>query len=103
MTVKNLDSESFDDFISKGNALVDFYADWCGPCKIMKPHFEKVAKETKNVKFGKVDVDANQDLAQRFQVMSIPTTIFFKDGEQVERHSGALREDDLKEAIDEAF
>ncbi|NCO11203.1 thioredoxin [Candidatus Pacearchaeota archaeon CG_4_9_14_0_2_um_filter_39_13] len=103
MAVTDLDSGSFDDFIKKGNSIVDFYADWCGPCQIMKPHFEKASKEMKDVKFGKVDVDANQDLAGRFQVMSIPTTIFFKDGEQVDRHSGALRESDIKEAVEKAF
>ncbi|OIO81330.1 thioredoxin [Candidatus Pacearchaeota archaeon CG1_02_32_132] len=103
MAIKILNSKSFNEFIKKGNAIVDFYADWCGPCKIMAPHFEKASEQIKGVKFGKVDVDGNQDLAQRFQVMSIPTTIFFKDGEQVDRHSGALSEDDIKKTIGKAF
>lgn len=103
MAIKNLDSKSFDSFIKKGNSIVDFYADWCGPCKIMKPHFEKASEKMKGVKFGKVDVDAEGELAQRFQVMSIPTTIFFEDGEQVDRYTGALDFDEIKRMIEKAF
>ncbi len=99
MVIKKLDSKSFDSFIKKGNAVVDFYADWCNPCKIMKPHFEKAAEKIKNVHFGKVDVEENQNLAKKFGVMSIPTTIFFKNGEQVDRHTGALDFDELNERL----
>jgi thioredoxin 1 len=101
--IEVLNLENFDDFIEKGNVVVDFYADWCGPCKIMAPEFEKASKENKNVKFGKIDVDGNQDIAGRFSVMSIPTTIFFKDKEQVDRHTGALRAEDIQEKIDKEF
>jgi len=103
VTIKILTEDNFDDFISSGNAIIDFYADWCGPCKIMAPHFEKASKEMKEVKFGKVDVDAESNLAGRFQVMSIPTTIFFKDKEQVERHTGALSLDMIKGTAEEFF
>lgn len=103
MTIQTLNEEDFDDFISDGNIIVDFYADWCGPCKIMAPHFESASKKIKDVKFAKVDVDANSDLAGRFQVMSIPTTIFFKDGEQVSRHSGAMSERDIIETAENDF
>jgi thioredoxin 1 len=101
--VKVLESDSFDEFIGSGNAVVDFYADWCGPCKIMAPEFEKAAEKLKSVKFGKVNVDGNQDLAGRFGVMSIPTTIFFKEKEQVDRHTGALRFEDIKEKVEKDF
>ena len=101
--VKKLDEKNFDSFIAKGNCVVDFYADWCGPCKVMGPEFEKAAKKIKGVKFGKVNVDGNQELAGRFQVMSIPTTIFFKDKEQVDRHSGPMNTEQIKKKTDSNF
>jgi thioredoxin len=90
MSVHILNSDSFDSFISKGNVIVDFYADWCGPCKMMEPQFKKAAESLTEIKFGKLNVDGSEDIASRFDVMSIPTTIFFKDGEIVERHTGAM-------------
>ena len=102
--VKNIKSEKeFNSLIKDGNVLVDFYADWCGPCKILSPLIEKVSKDYDTATFAKVDVDSNQELSQRFQIMSIPTVIFFKNGKQVERFSGAIPEDDLREKIDEVF
>ncbi len=99
----DLDSLSFNAFVKKGIVAVDFWAAWCGPCKISGPIFEDLASEFKGkVGFGKVDVDKNYELAQRFHVMSIPTLIFFKNGEQIERVVGALPKDVLKKKI-EAF
>ena len=99
----DLDKKNFNKFISDGIVVVDFWAAWCGPCKIMAPIFEEIANEMKGkVKFGKVDVDSESELAQRFQVMSIPTTIFFKDGEQVDRAVGAMPKEDLVEKIKDA-
>lgn len=103
MSVKELDSDSFDDFIAKGNVVVDFHAEWCGPCKMMAPHFKKAAETIKDVKFGKIDVDGNQEIASRFDVMSIPTTIFFKDGEVVDQHTGAMGFEEIKKKINAAF
>ena len=99
--IKQLDEKNFDDFIGKGDVIVDFYADWCGPCKILGPELEKASKEIKGVKFGKVDVDRNQDLAGRFGVMSIPTLIFFKNGKQVDKSTGVLDKDEILEKIKE--
>ena len=101
--IKVLDTKNFDEFISKGNCIVDFWAEWCGPCKIMAPEFEKASIENKNVKFGKVNVDGNQELAMRFGIMSIPTTIWFKNKEQVDRASGALRAEDIKKKSEKNF
>lgn len=101
MAVKNLTSKNFDEFISKGASIVDFSAGWCSPCKYLKPIFEEASSEVWDVKFGSVDVDKESELAQRFQVMSVPTLIFFKGKEQVDRFVGILsREDLVKKAGD---
>jgi len=69
--------------------MVDFFAEWCGPCKLAGPVVDKLAEEYKDkLVIGKLDVDANQATAGKFGVMSIPTVIFFKDGKEVERMSG---------------
>lgn len=81
--------------------LIDFYADWCGPCKVMKPIFEKVAPDYEGkVKFEKVDVEANNEKAARFGIMSIPTFVFVKEGEEVDRKMGAMPEQALRDWID---
>ena len=98
-----LDMASFDKAIVKGNWIIDFWADWCGPCKIMEPEFEKAAKQMKDVKFGKVNVDGNQGLAGRYGILSIPTTLFLQDGEQVDRHTGPLTAVDIKKIANKSF
>ena len=98
-----LNEKNFDKFIKEGNCIVDYYAFWCGPCKIMEPEFKKAAKEIKNVKFGKVNVDNNYEVAGRFMVVSIPTTIFFKKGEQVHRFSGAVSFEEIKKKVNDNF
>ena len=72
-SVKNLTKKDFDGFIKKGISVIDFSADWCIPCKILKPIFQEVAKEVEGVNFGSVDVDKENDLAQRFYIMSVTT------------------------------
>ena len=100
--VTELNSENFDKFIREDKVVVDFGAEWCGPCKMLGPIFEETAKEMKDkAKFGKINVDDNSDLAQRFQVMSIPALIFFRDGQQVERIVGVLSKEELVKKIEE--
>jgi thioredoxin 1 len=102
--VKELNSENFDKFIDGDNTIIDFYAEWCGPCQMLKPVLEEVAKEANGiVKIGKVNVDDNTELAQRFEVRSIPALIFFKDRKQVHRMHGAVDKEKLLEEIDEQF
>lgn|SRR3989338_7114396 len=99
-----LDSKNFDKMIAKGNWVVDFWASWCGPCKIMAPHFEAAAKELKGkVNFGKVDAEHESGLAQRFQVMSIPTMILFKDKEQIAGTIGAIDKNAILAKIKDIF
>ena len=71
--------------------LVDFFAEWCGPCKAMAPALEEVAKEMEGqVKIAKIDVDASPEVATKYQIQAMPTLIVIKDGEVVARHTGAL-------------
>ena len=97
--VEILDSKKFDNFISKEPVIIDFYADWCGPCKIMAPVFEKLASNTKEVKFAKLNVDGNQEIAMRYGVMSIPTLILFKGGQPIDMRVGALSENEIVKMI----
>ena len=100
----DLTEKNFDKEIKKGKWVVDFWASWCGPCKIMAPHFDAAAKELKGkVSFGKVNVDENSSLANKFEVMSIPTTVFFKDGEVVHASVGAMNKSQILENIDNSF
>ncbi len=92
MAVINLNKNNFETEVikSKGVVLVDFYAQWCGPCKMTGPILEQLAEEVENVKFTKVDVDQNQELSSRYQVFSIPTFFIFKDGQVINQFVGAL-------------
>ena len=81
--------------------LVDFWAAWCGPCKMIAPVVEELAKEfDRKIKFGKVDVDENPNIAGQFGIMSIPTLMFFKKGKVMEQVVGALSKADLKKKIE---
>ena len=74
----------------KGTVFVDFYADWCGPCKVTSPLIDELSEEYKNIKFLKVDVDKNPDLAQQYSIFSIPTFMMFKGGQVASQFVGAM-------------
>jgi thioredoxin 1 len=102
--ITELTSEDFDEKISKGNWVIDFWAEWCGPCKMMAPEFEKAAHEMKGkIKFGKINIEEQSELAQRFEVMSIPSLIMIKNGAEVDRTIGALQKKNIIEALNNAF
>lgn len=89
MSVKKLDQNNFNSVIANGTALVDFYADWCGPCRMVSPIVDEIANERPDVAVGKVNVDDENALAMRYGVMSIPTLIVFKNGKETARLVGA--------------
>lgn len=81
--------------------LIDFYADWCGPCKVMGPILEELEKEYEGkITFEKVDVEAEQDMAAKFGIMSIPTFVILKDEKETERKTGAMPKEMVKEWLD---
>ncbi|MFQ3573724.1 MAG: thioredoxin [Thermodesulfovibrionales bacterium] len=86
---------------SKGLTVVDFWAAWCGPCKIIAPTIEELAKEyAGKVKIGKLNTDENNDVASKYKIMGIPTIIFFKDGKEIDKIVGAVPKSQLKNKID---
>lgn len=100
MKVEILDKESFNSFITqKGLVVVDFYASWCGPCKMMAPELEDFAMEDGEVKVGKIDVDNANELARDFNIMSVPTLIYFKDGQLIDKSIGYLTKDEMSEIV----
>lgn len=101
--IDNLDDNTFDETIgsSESPVLVDFWAEWCGPCKMIAPILEEIAGEQENLQIAKVNVDDSPDIARRFEVMSIPTLIVFKDGEPAKRLVGAKPKGALLEEIGE--
>jgi thioredoxin 1 len=96
-----LKEDNFKDEIAKGVVLVDFFATWCGPCKMLAPVIEELAEEYEGkAKIGKLDVDQAPHVAGEFGVQSIPTLIVFKDGKEVDRMVGFQGKEALKEHID---
>lgn len=86
---------------SNGLIMVDFWAVWCGPCRIIAPTIEELAKEyAGKVKVGKLNTDENSDVASRYKIMGIPTIMFFKDGQKVDQVVGAVPKQQLKAKID---
>ncbi len=89
--VKDLDNTNFDQEIStESPTLVDFWAEWCGPCKSMHPVFESLSKKYPDIKFARVNVDSNQNISMKYAVQSIPTFIMFKSGQIVDKMMGAV-------------
>lgn len=93
-----ISEKNFEEKTKKGLVIVDFFANWCGPCRMMSPILEEVQEELK-VEIFKVDVDESEDLARQFGVMSIPTIFIFVDGEIKEKHIGLWMKDALVETI----
>ena len=105
MAVITLNDDNFDQEVTSfdGVVLVDFFATWCGPCKIMAPMIEELAKEYQGqkVNIAKLDIDQSRAIVQKFNIMSVPTFKFFKKGQEVGEHIGTSGKEDFKERIDE--
>lgn len=82
----------------ENDAVVDFYATWCGPCKMFGPIFEETANNS-NINFVKLDVDKSSDIAREYGVMTIPTIILFKNGKEIKRHTGFMSKEELEKFI----
>ena len=96
MSILHLDDKSFQQTIDQGLTLVDFWAEWCGPCRMLAPVLEKVAAQPDlGAKIGKVNVDENGELAQRFNIRGIPTMILFKNGQPVDQLVGLTNEQNI--------
>ena len=92
MTLTHLTSETFDQAVNAGDDLVvvDFFATWCGPCKMVSPLVDEIALENADIKVGKINVDEQPELAAKFGVMSIPTLVVMENGKEVNRSIGAM-------------
>ena len=87
--MEDITVSNFKEKVSQGISVVDFWAEWCGPCKMLTPILEELNNEMENISFYKVDADANSELAVELQITSIPTIFVYKDGEMIGRHQGA--------------
>jgi thioredoxin 1 len=98
--IQELNDSTFEEGVKNGVTLVDFFADWCGPCRMLTPILEKLAKEVQGkAKIVKIDVDSAQKVAATFQVTSIPTLILFKNGKESGRIVGLKDAETLKKFI----
>lgn len=91
--------ENFNELISNGEVLVDFFANWCGPCKMLGAILEELSTERSSVKIVKINVDENPNLARQFGVMSIPTMYLFKNGKEIAKKNGFMPKEELIEWI----
>ena len=93
-------AKEFDEFVESGkNVLVDFYADWCGPCKMQAPIVEAIAEENSDVVVAKLNVDDVEDVAERFNIVSIPTLLIFKGGKLVKNFVGVTMKANILAAL----
>lgn len=99
--VRLIKSEEFNETIKNGIVFVDFFAKWCGPCKMISPIIDEISNEIENVTFVKVDVDESGDIASKFSIMSIPTLMIFKNGELKSKNVGFMSKSEIVNFINQ--
>ena len=97
--VKEINEKEFDEIVKEGKVLVDCFAEWCGPCRMLSPIVDELAEEVTDCTFYKLNVDNAEELPARYGIMSIPTLLLFKDGELITKSVGFKTKDELKEFI----
>lgn len=102
MSVVDVKKSTFESEVLKCEkpVIVDFWASWCGPCRMLSPIVDEVAEETDAIKFCKINVDEEPDLASQFKVMTIPTLIVFKGGEEVKRNVGVISKEEILKLVE---
>lgn len=101
MEIIHGNEDNFNDLINDEVVLVDFFAEWCGPCKMLAPVLEDLARDRNNLKIVKVDVDLNSNLAKNYGIMSVPTLMLFKNGELVSTKHGFMPKEQITSWIEE--
>lgn len=101
MAIEKVTTQNFDEKVKNNSGLtvVDFFATWCGPCKMLAPILEEAASEHGDVTFRKVDIDEEMALATDYQIMSVPTLLFFKNGQVVKKSIGLIPQEELEDII----
>ena len=101
--IKELNSKNFENEVTKSDTsvVVDFYANWCGPCRMLRPILEELSEEVTNYKFASVNIDEEDELAQKYGIFSIPCLVVIKNGKEVARSVGLKGKEDLKQILGE--
>lgn len=97
--VKEINDKEFENVIKEGKVLVDCYATWCGPCRMLSPIIDSLAEEKKEYKFYKLDVDNNPEVCKQYGIMSIPTVLIFEDGNLKDKNVGFISKEQLDEKL----
>ena len=98
--LKHANESNFQEMTGKGLVLVDFFATWCGPCRMLGPVLEDMANDRDSIDIVKVDIDESMNLARQFGIMSVPTLILFKDGQEIAKTGGFQPKESLQQFID---
>lgn len=98
--VTEITDSNFETEVGEGLTIIDFWAEWCGPCRMISPIIEQIAEENPDIKVGKVNVDFNQDLSTKYNIRSIPTILFIKGNEIVDKVVGAVPKDRIQAVVD---
>lgn len=101
--MKELSDQSFESEIENGMTVVDYWAAWCGPCRMLAPILDEVANELDSIKFAKVNVDEEESVASKAGVRGLPTLVLYKDGKEVDRIVGLMQKDQLSQRIKSTF